>query len=259
MEIAKYLNIFIMSVTIIYVVISLVVNAIERGEANSNDDIKFSERYSISTSSAIENILQDPVIDVTVLNNVLNEECPEGTVSKVYEWTTSETYCQCPSEVYRRSCGKMPSCKSISRKTFKMSIWKNKKVCLERLKNSDWAFATADGGSGCPSNFRRCPGAICVKQSISRCPINDLIVSKSIPSTPSVTYKNISFFTGENSIFISRDASKSPLVSLEAEITSAPCINTMLSPKRSDGKTYPIIVKINKFFKLTPIRYYIKK
>jgi hypothetical protein len=242
MELSKFIESFVATLTFLYAFTGLIINAVERGVANSQGHTTFSERYSGSTESAIKNIFTDPVINLSVVDTSLNQRCPLGSTSAIYTWKTSEVYCQCSSSVTRSSCYRRPSCNTNNASSFEMSTWKNKKICLNRIKNTDWSYATAEGTQGCPANFKRCPGAICVNKSHSECPINDLIVSKDVPTVGNVIYTNISYFNKEGSIFVARNAAKTPLLSLEVEIVSAPCINTKLSPKRSNGRRYAIIV-----------------
>ena len=157
MEFSKIFEIFIAVVSFLYVFVGLIINAVERGVANADDDVKFSERYASSTESAIKSILMDPVMNVSVIDTSLNQSCPTGSTSTIYRWSTSEIFCQCKTQVYRRNCAKRSSCSSSYVRAFDMSNWKKKKICLGRIKATDWSYATAEGPKGCPNNFMRCP------------------------------------------------------------------------------------------------------
>ena len=168
----------------------------------------------------------------------------------MYLWKSVSKYCQCPDSVNRIHCKRGSSCRNVTEKAFSMQVWKNKKFCLNPINTGDWTFAKSEGEFGCPDGFRRCAGGVCVKKTLSACPITDLIVASSPPAENLGKYENISYFMNDKSFFVSRTKERSPLIRLEAEIASAPCINAKLSPKRTNGKVYPIIVNFSIYFLL---------
>lgn len=177
------------------------------------------------------NLKKAPIHDLKLIAHATN--CPEGFEKEgLGHYPGTESGCMCKDgSVHTKSyCWFKSSdeCKySGASQSHEVKVWATHSFCVKRFSN--WKFIKA--ASECPSTMKVCQKEICV--SGTECPVSKLSF---VAGTGSTTQVNAT-----HKYELHRETTKSPVVSLEADISQYPCVaHSLHRPSTKSKKYYPL-------------------
>ncbi|CAK90498.1 unnamed protein product (macronuclear) [Paramecium tetraurelia] len=187
-----------------------------------------------------ENLASSPILDIqnTIEINRLHrhyQSCPYGfEITTIGIWEGINSGCLCSNgELKERSyCYThfKSDCQSVLYyKRQQFQYWKGEMYCVEFAQKWKWV-----GNQDCPHDYYKCANGICISSSNPKCPITDLIETKS------QTEKQIKI--GSKYFNKYRNGS-TPLINFQIVPGVSPnsmCLNSQVQPKFQSGKYYPL-------------------